>query len=162
MIPIDELLPDALTEPINTSPKKLKKPSQLFLLGRNVSRVIADISQKHNNCPLAWKKIAYLLALFNIQLYPKIKQETGRDGVTRIVFFMNKGSFRPSTSFKLPTQQGVGIFSLPDNLRLMLTKTFHENSPTLGVEKPGENFDDEEERKRMLEIASILADNEQK
>lgn len=147
-----------VTEPV---PEKTRKRSYMYLLAHTIGDfTCVYLKNSVENGELlvtAWRRLVYLLAMFNIQIYIKTREETGRDGVIRLLFFVTRGNPRPMTSFKLPSAYGRGFMSLDTHTRAIASRSFVENKGDIKyLDEPLKDFTDESQRETALEIVSNL------
>lgn len=167
------LLPDQIDPVLQPNTEKARKRSAMFSLARSVGDFIYNAFKNPAVLYLAeaekdlsvlgtpliyWVRIVYILAFFNIQLYVKPREETGRDGVTRIVFFVTHGNPRPMSSFKLPASHAREFFKLDSHTRAVCSRSFTENKVEFGglIDQPFKDFNDCEERKMVIRMVGDL------
>lgn len=167
------LLPDPIAPILNPNIEKERKRSAMFSLARSVGDFIYNAFKNPTVLYLAeydrslsvlgtslgyWRRLVYILAFFDIQLYVKPREETGRDGVTRIVFFITHGNPRPMSSFKLPATYGREFFKLDSHARAICSRSFTENKVEFGdlIDHPFKDFSDREERETAIRMAGEL------
>lgn len=168
------LLPDQFDPVLNSNTEKERKRSTIYTLACSVgdfvhtafrNPIILHKAEAEKDLSILssfvdeWRRIIYILAFFNIQLYVKPREETGRDGVTRIVFFVTHGNPRPMSSFKLPATYGREFFKLDSITRAICSRSFTENKSEFGglIDQPFKNINDPEERETALKMASELS-----
>ncbi|EET00715.1 Hypothetical protein GL50581_2040 [Giardia duodenalis ATCC 50581] len=167
------LLPGPIDPILNSNTEKVRKRSAMFSLARSVGDFIYNVFKNPTMLYLSeaekdlsivgtpliyWERIVYILAFFDIQLYVKPREETGRDGVTRIVFFVTHGNPRPMSSFKLPAPYAREFFKLDSHARAICSRSFTENKAEFGdlIDQPFKDFNDHEERKMVIRMVGDL------
>lgn len=168
------LLPDQLDPVLNPNVEKARKRSAIYNLACSVgdfvynafkNPIVLYSAEAEKNLSIlgtpieGWRRIIHTLAFFNIQLYVKPREETGRDGVTRIVFFVTHGNPRPMSSFKIPATYGREFFKLDSTTRAICSRSFTENKGEFGslIDQPFKNINDPEERETAIKMAGELS-----
>lgn len=154
-----EPLPDVIDPVLVPSDEKIsdkRKRSTIYTLAKTVGQVLFDLFKEDEkidpslSLEQTWSKAIYLLASFDIQIIVKVKEEVGRDGVSRMTFFISQHLPRPMSSFKLPSKYAKAFFNLNDVMRATASRTFSENKLQLRLDKPYEDFHDPEVRKEAM------------